>query len=287
MNIDDQAKAEEEQKPQQSVQDTQMSSASPPQLISVSIETVTVKDVSDLTTQNINPLIEEDLKKILDQSTLQTKLCDNPVLISVDEIKKSESMTAGEEVKTQETITITPQVTSVQPSPPLVVYQRKEIESGTVSTPMDSTSVSVNIQETEKDTDETVGEDKVETPVNDGSTSQIGQVDVPTPPAQVQGAIELKEAEKDKPKDIDLTPKPKELEAIQALVTLPVLGTPSSQTLQRPSTDATPLQFLVSSPSSSKAEEVITYGDVSLNEEIVLPKFDYAAITIEHDSSLK
>ena len=35
------------------------------------------------------------------------------------------------------------------------------------------------------------------------------------------------------------------------------------------------------SPSSSKAEEVIHYGDVNLDEEVVLPKFDYATITIE------
>ena len=45
-----------------------------------------MKDVFDLTALNINPLIEEDLKKILDQSTLQKKLCDKPVLVSVDEI---------------------------------------------------------------------------------------------------------------------------------------------------------------------------------------------------------
>lgn len=37
----------------------------------------------------------------------------------------------------------------------------------------------------------------------------------------------------------------------------------------------------MSIPSSSKAEEVITYGNVSLDEEIILPKFDYASITIE------
>ena len=35
------------------------------------------------------------------------------------------------------------------------------------------------------------------------------------------------------------------------------------------------------SPSSSKVEEVITYEDVSLDEEIVLPKYDYAIMTIE------
>lgn len=73
----------------------------------------------------------------------------------------------------------------------------------------------------------------------------------------------------------------KEQATIQALVTLPTSGTPSTQTLQKPSTDATPLQISVLSPSSSKAEEVIQYGDVSLDEEIVLPKYDYATITIE------
>ena len=35
------------------------------------------------------------------------------------------------------------------------------------------------------------------------------------------------------------------------------------------------------SPSSSKVEEVITYGDVSLDEEIIFPKYDYASIIIE------
>ena len=63
-----------------------------------------------------------------------------------------------------------------------------------------------------------------------------------------------------------MTPKLKELEAIQALVTLLESRTPSNQTLQRLRIDATPLQFSVLSPSSSKAEEVITYGYVSLDE---------------------
>ena len=35
------------------------------------------------------------------------------------------------------------------------------------------------------------------------------------------------------------------------------------------------------SPSWSQVEEVTTYGDVSIDEEIVLPKFDLETITIE------
>ncbi len=58
-------------------------------------------------------------------------------------------------------------------------------------------------------------------------------------------------------------------------------GTPSTYTLQKSSTDARPFQFSVLNPSSSKVEEVITYQDVSLDEDILLPKFDYATMTIE------
>ena len=73
----------------------------------------------------------------------------------------------------------------------------------------------------------------------------------------------------------------KEQVVIQALVTLPESNTPSSHTLQKPSIDETPLQISMPSLSSSKAEEVIQYGDVRLDEEIILPKYDYATITIE------
>ena len=65
-----------------------MPNVSSPQIISENTKIVTIKDVSNLTAQKINPLTEEDLKKILDQSTLQAKLCDNLVLVSVDEIQK-------------------------------------------------------------------------------------------------------------------------------------------------------------------------------------------------------
>ena len=86
---------------------------------------------------------------------------------------------------------------------------------------------------------------------------------------------------KNKPEETELTPKVKEQVEIQALVTLSESSTPSSHTLQKLSTDATPLQISVSSSSSSKAKEVIQYGDVSLDEEIILPKYHYDTITIE------
>lgn len=57
MNVDEQATAEKEQQQEQSVQDTQIPNVSPPQIISANIETIIVKDVSDLTVQKINPLI--------------------------------------------------------------------------------------------------------------------------------------------------------------------------------------------------------------------------------------
>lgn len=89
-------------------------------------------------------------------------------MVSVDEIKKTESITTGEEVKTQETFKITPQVTSVQPSQPIVVYQRKEIESFTISTLMQDTPILENAQ-AEKDKVEIVGADKIEKLGNDGT----------------------------------------------------------------------------------------------------------------------
>ena len=58
---------------------------SPPHDTSTPVEAIIVKDVLDNTPQNINPLTIEDLKKILDQSTLQAKLCENLVLVSVEE----------------------------------------------------------------------------------------------------------------------------------------------------------------------------------------------------------
>ena len=71
------------------MQDTQMPSAIPPHDTSVTIETIIFKDISNVLAHNINPLTINDFKKILDQSTLHEKLCENLVLVSVDEIQNA------------------------------------------------------------------------------------------------------------------------------------------------------------------------------------------------------
>ena len=77
---------EKEQQEDQNVQDTQLPSPSPHHVITTSTDVINVKDVAKKYCQNINPLIVEDLTKILDQSTQQEKLCTNLVLVSVDEL---------------------------------------------------------------------------------------------------------------------------------------------------------------------------------------------------------
>ena len=73
--------------------------------------------------------------------------------------------------------------------------------------------------------------DKVETLENEGTQGQVGEVDTLIPQAQDQGVTGTTEEEKDKTEESSLMPKPKELLAIQAQVTLLESSTPSSQTL--------------------------------------------------------
>ena len=61
----------ENQQQEQSVQDTQLPPPSPPHSATPLAESVTIKDVPDISSQNINPLTTEDLKKILHQTNLQ------------------------------------------------------------------------------------------------------------------------------------------------------------------------------------------------------------------------
>ena len=87
--------------------------------------------------------------------------------------------------------------------------------------------------------------------------------------------------EQGKLEESELTPKVKEQVSIQALVALLAYGTSSTQILYKLSTYAIPLQISVLSPSSSKAKKLIHYGDVILDEEIVITKYDYDTMTIE------
>lgn len=85
---------------QQDVEDVQVLSVSPPHIGQVSQhELVQIKDVDDNSTQKINPLTEEDLKKILKDSTTTTQLCSNPILVRVDEIQNAKVASIGENPK--------------------------------------------------------------------------------------------------------------------------------------------------------------------------------------------
>ena len=65
----------EEQQIEQSMPDTQLPPLSPPHDTSTPVDTISIKNFPDNSSQNINPLTVEDLKKILDQATLQAQFC--------------------------------------------------------------------------------------------------------------------------------------------------------------------------------------------------------------------
>ena len=88
-----------EQQQEQSVQDTQLPPPSPPHATPTPVESIIVKDVPDITGQNVNPLTIEDLKKILHQTTLQAHFCTIHVLVSVDELQKVVAKITKEKVK--------------------------------------------------------------------------------------------------------------------------------------------------------------------------------------------
>ena len=103
-----------EKQEEQSVQDTQMPTMSPPHDIRKPVDTITIKDVPDSSSQNINPLTVEDLKKILDQSILQARLCENLVLVSFYELQKVVDDITRDKVNTQEPPSTIPSATSDQ-----------------------------------------------------------------------------------------------------------------------------------------------------------------------------
>ena len=61
---------------------------------------------------------------------------------------------------------------------------------------------------------------------------------------------------------------------------LPSIGTPP-KILQDPSTTAMPLQITRPSSSASRVAKVIHYGDIFLDEEIVISQFDFATMTLD------
>ena len=67
---------------------------------------------------------------------------------------------------------------------------------------------------------------------------------------------------------------------MQTLVSLPTTGTPT-KTIQESSTIATPLYISTLGSSASCVAKVIHYGDTFLDEEIVIPQFNFVTMTLD------
>lgn len=210
-------------------------------------------------------MIEEDLKRILQDSTLAAQLCTNPILVRKDEIDKA---SLGE--KKTDTSSMPPTstetkvmkglhgiTTGTHVSMPIVVYQVK----GIVTLGVNTLELNALMQ--------VVLRIKM-----DGTQVHIGQEVNPTHISEKQGEVLTKEKEANRNEESFFTTNLEEHIAIQKLVTLLVstIHIPI-QTLYRPSIDATPLQSSRPSPNTSKIGEGISYGDANLNEVIKLPKF--------------
>ena len=102
---------------------------SPPHVTPIPIDSIIVQDVPDTSGQNVNPLIVEDLKKILHQTSLQAQLCTNLVLVSVEELQKVVVEITKEKVNPQEPPSHPPTATSGQSKEKLVQDTIAKIDS--------------------------------------------------------------------------------------------------------------------------------------------------------------
>ena len=75
------------------------------------------------------------------------------------------------------------------------------------------------------------------------------------------------------------SPKEKEQQVIQILANFPKIGTPT-ETQQQPSSEV-PLQISRPSLSSTRVARILHYEDPTLDDEIVIPRYDYATMTID------
>ena len=235
----DKATADEQQQ-EQSVQDTQLPPSSPPHVTTPPAESPKVQDIPDTSGQNVNPLTAEDLKKILHQTSMQSELCNNPVLVSVEELQKATAEITKSRVNTQE--------------PPSQAIAEQTQEQPEKETPAELTTEKG--QQEQRDT-------SVSTTQTQGVLPSITIIDKGT-------SDQVNEGE---------NPKEKEQQVIQILANLPKTGTPT-ETQQQPSS-AVPLQISRPSSSSTKVARILHYGDPTLDEEIVIPRYDYATMTID------
>ena len=67
---------------------------------------------------------------------------------------------------------------------------------------------------------------------------------------------------------------------MQTLVNLPSTNTPTKSLLE-PSTVVVPLQISTPDSTHSKVAKVFHYGDAFLDENIVIPHFDFATMILE------
>ena len=95
-----------------------------------------------------------------------------------------------------------------------------------------------------------------------------------------QGHIDL-----NKEKNLE-TPKDKEEQAIHTLVNLPSVGTPT-KSQQEPSTSAVSLQISTPSSSQSKVAKVLHYGNRFFDENIIIPHFESATMTLDDLNKLQ
>ena len=184
----------------------------------------------------------EDLRKILHQTTLQSQLCTNPILVSVEELQKVVDEINKEKVNTQEPPSQIPTATSEKP---------QEQQAQDASAKADSTVI---VSSTTKEQDK----------------EKIGQKDTSTPTAKIQGAPPLitiiDQGRSEEDKEDEKTPKEREHESIQILVNFPTTSTPTKKLR----IDVVPLKISAPGSSSTKVARVIHHEDLELDEEIVI-----------------
>ena len=130
---------------------------------------VIVNDVRNNLAQDINPLTREDLKKKFDQSTHQAKLCDNLVLVSVDELQKVVADITRDKVNTQEPPSIIP----------IAITRQPQVQASIdTSTKVDTIVKVIMIEQQTKTVEETTKE-------------QVGQIDASVPTIQTQCASQI------------------------------------------------------------------------------------------------
>ena len=119
-----------------------------------------------------------------------------------------------------------------------------------------------------------VSEEELKKATSKGQDQPSEKISVPVDTENKDGHIDQNKG------DIPDTPKEEEEQAMHTLVNLPLAGTPT-KSQQESSTVAVPLQISTPSSSHSRVAKVLHYGDAFLDENIVIPHFDSATMTLD------